>query len=95
MEEASDLVASCAAGTAAINDCMAQIAPTGLKFDGAGVSGFGAYRGKASIDTFSHLQPAVTVTTVPEFDALLGRRYPQAESLETVEFVKNAMEARM
>jgi acyl-CoA reductase-like NAD-dependent aldehyde dehydrogenase len=95
LTEANDLVASCLAGTAAINDCMAQIAPSSLPFGGVGESGFGAYRGKASIDTFSHKQSVVTVPTAAEFEALLGWRYPPAESMETVNFVKGALESKL
>jgi hypothetical protein len=72
---------------------MAQIAPSSLPFGGVGQSGFGSYRGKASIDTFSNLQSLVAVPTVPEFEAMLGWRYPQTESLETVELVKANLQA--
>lgn len=95
LEETNDLVASCPAGTASINDVMGQIAPTSFSFGGVGGSGFGAYRGKASIDTFSHKQSVVTVPTTPEFEALLSWRYPQAESIDTVKFVKGALEAKL
>jgi acyl-CoA reductase-like NAD-dependent aldehyde dehydrogenase len=94
LAEANDFVSTCPAGTASINDVMAQIAPSSLPFGGVGSSGFGAYRGRASIDTFSHKQSVVTVPTVPEFEALLGWRYPQAESIDTVNFVKGVLEAK-
>ena len=74
---------------------MGQIAPISLPFGGFGRSGFGAYRGKASIDTFSLQQSAVTVPTSPEFEALLGWRYPQAEGMETVAFVKTVLEFKL
>ena len=83
------------AGTVSINDCMAQIAPTSLPFGGFGNSGYGAYRGKATIETFSHRQSKVTVPTAPEFEALLGWRYPYAESRDTVEFVKANLEMKL
>ena len=95
MQEANEIVAWTSAGTAAINDVMAQIAPSSLPFGGVGQSGFGTYRGKASIDTFSNLQSIVTVPTVPQFEAMLGWRYPQAESMDTVEFVKANLEANL
>lgn len=95
IEQANDLAAGSMAGTASINDCMAQIAPTSLPFGGFRNSGHGAYRGKATIDTFSHKQSFVTVPTVPEFEALLGWRYPYAESMQTVEFVKANLEAKL
>ena len=93
LKEANEIVTWTSAGTASINDVMAQIAPSSLPFGGVGQSGFGSYRGKASIDTFSNLQSLVTVPTVPEFEAMLSWRYPQAESLETVELVKANLQA--
>ena len=71
---------------------MAQIAPTSLPFGGVGGSGYGAYRGKASIETFSYRQSTVSVPTTREFEGLLGWRYPQAEGEETVAFVKANLE---
>ena len=88
---AQSLVSFSGAGTAAINDVMAQIAPTSLPFGGVGGSGYGAYRGKASIETFSYRQSTVSVPT-REFEGLLGWRYPQAEGEETVAFVKDNLE---
>jgi len=55
---------------------MVQIAPSSFLFGGVGQSGFGAYGGEASIDTFSHKQSVVVVPTVPEFETLLGWRCP-------------------
>ncbi|KFZ11407.1 hypothetical protein V501_04787 [Pseudogymnoascus sp. VKM F-4519 (FW-2642)] len=95
LEQASSVMKSSITGSVAINDCMAQITPTGLPFGGFGKSGFGSYKGKASIDTFSHKQSVVTVPTLPEFEELLGWRYPYAESMETVEFVKANLEEKM
>ena len=95
IKQANEIVAGSMAGTASINDCMAQIAPTSLPFGGFGGSGHGAYRGKATIDTFSHKQSLVTVPTTPEFEALLQWRYPYAESTQTVEFVKANLEAKL
>jgi acyl-CoA reductase-like NAD-dependent aldehyde dehydrogenase len=95
LEQANDLTAGSMAGTASINDCMAQIAPTSLPFGGFGNSGHGAYRGRATIETFSHKQSFVNVPTAPEFEALLGWRYPYAESMQTVEFVKANLEAKL
>lgn len=95
LEEANKIAAASMAGTVSINDCMAQIAPTSLPFGGFGTSGIGAYRGKATIETFSHRQSFVTVPTAPEFEAMLGWRYPNAESMQTVEFVKANLEAKL
>lgn len=62
-----------------------------MPFGGFGSSGFGAYRGKASIDTFSHKQSIVTVPTVPEFENMLEWRYPYADQEKTVEFIRANM----
>ncbi|KUJ17221.1 putative aldehyde dehydrogenase [Mollisia scopiformis] len=95
LTEARDILKWCTAGTACINDAMGQIAPTSMPFGGVGASGIGSYRGKASIDTFSHKQGMVTVPTAPEFENLLAWRYPQMESQETVGFVKANLEMKL
>lgn len=41
-------------GGGAINDTIAQLGNHHLSFGGVGASGFGAYHGKASFDSFSH-----------------------------------------
>lgn len=95
LEEAKLIVRASTTGTAPINDCMGQIAPTSLQFCGFGKSGTGAYRGKASIDTFSHKQSIVTIPTSLDFEELQGWRYPYAESTETVHFVKKSLERKL
>lgn len=95
LAEANNLVNAARSGTAAINDVMAQIAPTSLPFGGVGESGFGSYRGKASIETFSHKQSIVTMSTVPEAEKMLEWRYPCNESPETVIAVRSAMMAKI
>jgi acyl-CoA reductase-like NAD-dependent aldehyde dehydrogenase len=92
-EEANTIVNSVPNGSTAINDVMAQIAPTSLPFGGFGASGFGSYRGKASIDTFSHQQSIVTVPTNADFEAMLEWRYPYADPDPTVEFIRANMTA--
>lgn len=91
LEEANKVVNAVPNGSASINDVLGQIAPTSLPFGGFGSSGFGTYRGKASIDTFSHKQSIVTVPTVPEFENLLEWRYPYADQEKTVEFIRANM----
>ncbi len=95
LDEANHIFTWSHNGTACINDIMGQIAPTGMSFGGIRGSGLGSYRGKASIETFSHQQPMVTVPTVPEFENLLAWRYPQMESRETVAFVKANLEMKL
>ncbi|KAF8853370.1 putative aldehyde dehydrogenase [Acephala macrosclerotiorum] len=95
LEEARQVLTWCNAGTVCINDVMGQIAPVSMPFGGVRGSGLGAYRGKASIETFSHKQPMVTVPTVPQFEAMFAWRYPQMESKETVAFVKANLEMKL
>ena|SRR6187402_1440510 len=90
--EVEDFMSSLQAGSVAINDTMAQISPAGLPFGGVGGSGFGAYRGRASIDTFSHLQTVVTVPTVPAFEKMLEWRYSYSEGEETLKLFKTTFE---
>lgn len=61
-------------GGATVNDGLFHGGIHNLSFGGVGRSGQGAYRGKASFDTFTHLR---TVVTTPNWaEALLGIRYP-------------------
>ncbi|KAI1850655.1 hypothetical protein JX265_004365 [Neoarthrinium moseri] len=60
-------------GGASINDAYMHGAIVNMPFGGVGTSGTGAYRGKASFDTFSHRR---TVTETPGWmDKLLSVRY--------------------
>jgi aldehyde dehydrogenase (NAD+) len=43
-------------GGACVNDCVTQLVPHSLPFGGVGPSGMGAYHGKASFDTFTHMK---------------------------------------
>jgi acyl-CoA reductase-like NAD-dependent aldehyde dehydrogenase len=95
LEEANNMVNTVQCGSAAINDVMAQMVPTSMPFGGIGESGFGAYRGKASIDTFSHKQSVVSVPTSNEFENMLEWRYPYSESKDTVQFLKDNMKAKL
>ncbi|EED18760.1 succinate semialdehyde dehydrogenase, putative [Talaromyces stipitatus ATCC 10500] len=91
MEEANSVVNTLPNGSACINDLMGQVAPPSMPFGGFGKSGFGSYRGKASIDTFSHKQSIVSVPTVPEFEQMLEWRYPYADQAKTVEYIRANM----
>jgi beta-apo-4'-carotenal oxygenase len=70
---------SVTSGGATINDAYMHGAVTTLPFGGVGTSGTGAYRGKASFDTFTHRR---TVVETPGWmDKLLRVRYmPYLES---------------
>lgn len=61
-------------GGASINDSLIHGTMYSLAFGGVGDSGQGAYRGKASFDTFTHRR---SVTSTPKWaEGMLGMRYP-------------------
>jgi acyl-CoA reductase-like NAD-dependent aldehyde dehydrogenase len=84
-------------GDLAINDCIAQMIPVGLKYGGIGTSGFGAHRGRAGIDTFSHVRSVVTVSTSADFERMLEWRYPapKADDTTTIEMLKNVFTTKL
>ncbi|KAI4140274.1 MAG: hypothetical protein L6R39_005870 [Caloplaca ligustica] len=63
-------------GTSCVNDVMGHLGTTSLPVSGRGSSGFGAYRGKASIECFSATKTVVDVPTSEDFEGMLGFRYP-------------------
>ena len=75
MEEAAFIRSHTSSGGMCINDVMGQIFVPSFAFGGFGTSGMGSYRGKASIDTFSHRKSVATVPTSNEFEGLLEWRY--------------------
>jgi acyl-CoA reductase-like NAD-dependent aldehyde dehydrogenase len=91
-EETENFLIQTPAGTVSVNDIMGQIAPASLPFGGFGSSGFGSYRGRASIETFSHARSETTVSTSKEFEMTLDWRYPYKAGMETIEFVKKHLE---
>ena len=61
-------------GGASVNDAYFHASIPTLAFGGVGDSGQGAYRGKASFDTFTHRR---SVTTTPGWiESLISVRYP-------------------
>ncbi|KAK4552577.1 Hexadecenal dehydrogenase [Recurvomyces mirabilis] len=61
-------------GGASMNDSLFHASLPTLAFGGVGDSGSGAYRGKASFDTFTHCR---SVTTTPGWmEGMLSVRYP-------------------
>ncbi|EKG12154.1 Aldehyde dehydrogenase NAD(P)-dependent [Macrophomina phaseolina MS6] len=61
-------------GGASVNDAFFHASIPTLAFGGVGTSGQGAYRGRASFDTFTHRR---SVTTTPGWmESLLAIRYP-------------------
>lgn len=60
-------------GGATVNDSFFHASLISVPFGGVGDSGWGAYRGKASFDAFSHLR---TVSETPSWaEALVAFRY--------------------
>ncbi len=59
-------------GGACVNDTVVQLASPDMPFGGAGMSGYGRYRGKYGFDSFSNLKSVMEQTTL--FD--IPFRYP-------------------
>jgi len=59
-------------GNASINECLMHVAQFELPFGGVGESGIGAYHGKVSFDTFSHLKGILKKSTLSD----LKQRFP-------------------
>ena len=53
-ESIEKVLSSLSSGGVTINDTIIHVASSNLPFGGVGLSGIGAYHGKASFDTFSH-----------------------------------------
>jgi acyl-CoA reductase-like NAD-dependent aldehyde dehydrogenase len=75
MEEAAYIRDNTSSGGMCINDAMGHMFVTSFAFGGFGTSGMGSYRGKASIDTFSHRKSVANVPTSDMFEGLLEWRY--------------------
>lgn len=59
-------------GNASINECLMHVGQFELPFGGVGESGIGAYHGKLSFDTFSHLKGVLKKSTLSD----LKQRFP-------------------
>ena len=59
-------------GNASVNECLMHVAQFELPFGGVGESGIGAYHGKLSFDTFSHLKGVLKKSTLSD----LKQRFP-------------------
>ncbi|KAG9012565.1 hypothetical protein FRB94_005500 [Tulasnella sp. JGI-2019a] len=69
-----EIIANTMSGAVDINECVVHVAVPGLPFGGVGASGSGAYTGKFSFDTFTHLRSSIHN---PRWtDLLYGWRYP-------------------
>jgi len=72
--ETNKILSEVTSGGASVNDAFFHGSIPTLAFGGVGDSGQGAYRGKASFDTFTHRR---SVTTTPGWmEKLLDVRYP-------------------
>jgi len=60
------------AGSVVVNDTLVHFVQSSIPFGGIGNSGMGAYHGRKSFDTFSHMKPVLDKTTW--FD--IPTRYP-------------------
>ncbi|KAL8717710.1 MAG: hypothetical protein Q9225_005075 [Loekoesia sp. 1 TL-2023] len=81
-------------GTTCVNDVMGHMGVTSLPVSGCGNSGFGAYRGKESVECFSAKRTVVDVPTSAEFEAMLEFRYPGGDEEGKFRMWKEAMEGR-
>jgi beta-apo-4'-carotenal oxygenase len=73
-EEMEHIIHSTRSGGASLNDGFFHGSIPTMPFGGVGTSGQGAYRGKASFDTFTHRR---SVTTTPKWiEGLMDVRYP-------------------
>ncbi|KAI4201675.1 MAG: hypothetical protein LQ346_002126, partial [Caloplaca aetnensis] len=71
------------------------MAVTGLPFNGRGSSGFGSYKGKASIDCFSTTRTVVDAPTITLSEMVLETRYPMGDqNSKYIIWKAAAMEAR-
>lgn len=93
--EVEQAIQSTVSGGVAINDVMAQTAVTSVPLSGFGQSGTGSYRGRASIDTFSHSRSVVSVPTSEAFEGMLEWRYTTGDVEEKFKFFKANLEAPM
>ena len=73
-KEAAKVLAETRSGGATVNDTLFHAAIPTLEFGGVGDSGMGAYRGKASFDTFIHRR--AIAQTPGWMEKLLAVRYP-------------------
>jgi hypothetical protein len=71
---AENILDRTSSGGACVNDCIMQISCPSLPFGGVGNSGFGAYHGRFSFDTFSHHRG--TMIKQLGLEAVNSIRYP-------------------
>lgn len=70
-------------GSMCVNDTVMQYVVESLPFGGVGMSGMGAYHGKASFDTFSHRKSCLVKSMSPIAEYLSSARYPPYSDKKT------------
>jgi acyl-CoA reductase-like NAD-dependent aldehyde dehydrogenase len=78
------VLTECSSGGACINDSVVHIGNPNLPFGGVGASGIGAYHGRASFDTFSHLKSVMHRSASIDLDiryAPWGKNYSKLKFL--------------
>ncbi len=81
------ILSATSSGGVCINDVFMQVAVWGLPFGGVGDSGIGAYHGKTSFETFSHLK---SVLKKPFWLDATWRYAPYANKLDFFKKIINA-----
>ena len=71
-KEQDFIISNTSSGSVAVNDTVMQIMNPELPFGGVGASGYGAYHGKLTFDTFTHFKPVMTASSHIDFPV----RYP-------------------
>lgn len=84
------------AGGVTHNDTFLHGSLPSLPFGGVGHSGYGAYHGKFSFDTFSHRKPVLSTSTVGILEGVNNIRYPpySPEKMDDVDRLQGTSEGR-
>jgi acyl-CoA reductase-like NAD-dependent aldehyde dehydrogenase len=73
---------ACPAGSVVRNDCLVHLSSPCIPFGGLGTSGYGAYHGHFSFQTFSHLQPVMYRPCAPGLDFGMARYHPFGDGIK-------------
>lgn len=90
----SQVLGATSSGGVCINDVFLQVAIWGLPFGGVGQSGIGAYHGKTSFDTFSHLKSVLKKPTWLDLGwryAPYNRPFKAIVPLKKLDFLKKSI----
>ncbi|QSH40539.1 aldehyde dehydrogenase [Lentisphaerota bacterium ZTH] len=78
------LLSRTSAGGMCVNETVTHLTNPAMPFGGVGNSGMGAYHGKFSFDTFTHLKPVLNKYTFMDFPL---RYAPYAKKLKILRFI--------